>query len=95
MLEAYEQRLLIGEIYLPVERLVTYYGHENSGAHLPFNFLLIRAPGTPPRSPASSRTTRPRCRPMPGPTGCWATTTSRASPRAWARPRRAWPPCCC
>ncbi|RKK03864.1 DUF3459 domain-containing protein [Pseudoroseomonas wenyumeiae] len=44
VLEAYEQRLLIGEIYLPVERLVTYYGHENSGAHLPFNFLLIRAP---------------------------------------------------
>lgn len=44
VLEGYEQRLLIGEIYLPVERLVAYYGHENSGAHLPFNFLLIRAP---------------------------------------------------
>jgi alpha-glucosidase len=44
VLEGYEHRLLIGEIYLPVERLVAYYGHENSGAHLPFNFLLIRAP---------------------------------------------------
>lgn len=44
VLEGYEHRLLIGEIYLPVERLVAYYGHEGTGAHLPFNFLLIRAP---------------------------------------------------
>jgi alpha-glucosidase len=44
VLEGYDQRLLIGEIYLPVEKLVTYYGHEGGGAHLPFNFLLIRAP---------------------------------------------------
>ena len=28
-------RLLIGEVYAPVERLVAYYGHELSGAHLP------------------------------------------------------------
>lgn len=34
-------RLLIGEIYLPVERLVAYYGEELGGAHLPFNFHLI------------------------------------------------------
>lgn len=40
----YEERVLIGEIYLPIDRLVTYYGHENSGAHLPFNFQLIVLP---------------------------------------------------
>lgn len=39
--DAYEERVLIGEIYLPVHRLVTYYGHNNSGTHLPFNFTLI------------------------------------------------------
>jgi alpha-glucosidase len=36
-------RLLIGEIYLPIERLVAYYGRELEGAHLPFNFQLIQA----------------------------------------------------
>jgi alpha-glucosidase len=36
-------RLLIGEIYLPLERLVAYYGRDLSGAHLPFNFQLIGA----------------------------------------------------
>ena len=39
-----DERVLIGEIYLPVERLVTYYGREGRGAHLPFNFHLILAP---------------------------------------------------
>jgi alpha-glucosidase len=40
----YSGRLLIGEIYLPVERLVTYYGTADSGCHLPFNFQLISLP---------------------------------------------------
>ncbi|SFF91756.1 alpha-amylase family glycosyl hydrolase [Pontibacter chinhatensis] len=39
--DEYAERVLIGEIYLPVHRLVAYYGHENSGTHLPFNFTLI------------------------------------------------------
>jgi alpha-glucosidase len=34
-------RLLIGEIYLPVKRLVAYYGPNLMGAHLPFNFNLM------------------------------------------------------
>jgi hypothetical protein len=37
--------LLIGEIYLPLERLVAYYGVDLSGAHLPFNFQLIQLNG--------------------------------------------------
>ena len=36
-------RLLIGEIYLPVDRLVAYYGHDLKGAQMPFNFQLINA----------------------------------------------------
>jgi alpha-glucosidase len=44
LFDEYEARVLIGEIYLPVERLVKYYGENASGAHLPFNFQLILAP---------------------------------------------------
>ncbi|MEJ1157147.1 alpha-amylase family glycosyl hydrolase [Prosthecomicrobium sp. N25] len=41
---AYDDRVLIGEIYLPHDRLARYYGHELEGIHLPFNFALIDAP---------------------------------------------------
>ncbi|WP_027132596.1 alpha-amylase family glycosyl hydrolase [Geminicoccus roseus] len=41
VLEEFDDRVLIGEIYLPVERLVAYYGENLEGAHLPFNFQLI------------------------------------------------------
>jgi alpha-glucosidase len=44
VLEEYGDRVLVGEIYLPVERLVTYYGASGKGAHLPFNFQLIGLP---------------------------------------------------
>ena len=44
LMESYGDRVLIGEIYLPIERLMAYYGHDLQGAHLPFNFQLIGAP---------------------------------------------------
>jgi alpha-glucosidase len=44
LFDEYRERVLIGEIYLPVERLVAYYGRDESGVHLPFNFQLILAP---------------------------------------------------
>ncbi|MBV9393665.1 MAG: alpha-amylase, partial [Methylobacteriaceae bacterium] len=44
VLDEYQERVLIGEIYLPIERLVTYYGANLSGAHLPFNFALLQTP---------------------------------------------------
>jgi alpha-glucosidase len=38
------ERVLVGEIYLPVDRLMGYYGTEAApGVHLPFNFQLIGA----------------------------------------------------
>ena len=40
--DEFAARLLIGEIYLPLERLVTYYGVDLGGVHLPFNFQLLR-----------------------------------------------------
>ncbi len=42
--DSYGDRVLLGEIYLPVERLVEYYGNNGSGLHLPFNFQLIQLP---------------------------------------------------
>ena len=44
IVEEYDDRMLVGEIYLPVERLVAYYGASGRGAHLPFNFQLISLP---------------------------------------------------
>ncbi len=44
LLDAWPERVLIGEIYLPIERLVAYYGADLQGAHLPFNFQLLSAP---------------------------------------------------
>lgn len=41
VLDEYKERMMIGEIYLPIDRLVSYYGVDNKGAHLPFNFLLL------------------------------------------------------
>ena len=44
VVDEYANRLLIGEIYLPIGKLVTYYGRKNdSGVHLPFNFHLVSA----------------------------------------------------
>ncbi|GJD54615.1 alpha-amylase family glycosyl hydrolase [Methylobacterium dankookense] len=44
VLRAYGERVLIGEIYLPMERLMAYYGPDLSGADMPFNFQLIQTP---------------------------------------------------
>jgi alpha-glucosidase len=49
VMEQYSERVLIGEIYLPIKELVRYYGEAVPqvtvpllGAHLPFNFHLIQ-----------------------------------------------------
>jgi alpha-glucosidase len=44
LMNEYDERVLIGEIYLPIGRLVSYYGTSGDGAHLPFNFQLITLP---------------------------------------------------
>ena len=43
LVDQYQDRVLIGEIYLPVERLVQYYGPNLGGVHIPFNFQLLLA----------------------------------------------------
>jgi len=37
----YPDRMMVGEIYLPYEELMKYYGRELDECHLPFNFKLI------------------------------------------------------
>jgi alpha-glucosidase len=46
VVDEFSDRVLVGEIYLPVDRLVAYYGKDLSGVHLPLNFALLSAPGT-------------------------------------------------
>ena len=44
IIDSYPGRVLIGEIYLPLKDLITYYGQDLDGANLPFNFLLLQCP---------------------------------------------------
>ncbi len=47
VIDEFPDRVLIGEIYLPAEKLAAYYGRDLGGAHLPFNFSLIETPFKP------------------------------------------------
>ena len=42
--DEYPERVMIGEIYLPLEQLVSYYGTEIPEVHLPYNFQLVTLP---------------------------------------------------
>ena len=45
LLDSYEDRMMVGETYLPNDMLMKYYGTpEKLECHLPFNFQLILAP---------------------------------------------------
>ena len=46
VLEEFGDRVLIGEIYLPIPRLMSYYGQHLQGANLPFNFQLLQCAWT-------------------------------------------------
>ena len=39
-----DDRLMVAEVYAPIERLVRYYGEDGRGAHLPLNMHLISTP---------------------------------------------------
>ena len=43
VLDEFPERVLLGEIYLPIERLVAYYGRDLDGVHFPYNFALLTA----------------------------------------------------
>jgi alpha-glucosidase len=41
LLDEYDERMMVGEIYMPNEELIAYYGRNHDECHLPFNFQLI------------------------------------------------------
>ena len=43
LLDEYDERVMVGEIYMPNHELVAYYGANLDECHLPFNFQLINA----------------------------------------------------
>jgi alpha-glucosidase len=43
VIDEFDARVLIGEIYLPLHRLVSYYGSDRAGVQMPFNFALLSA----------------------------------------------------
>jgi alpha-glucosidase len=45
--DTFEDRVMIGEAYLPIDRLMAYYGVDLTGFQLPFNFHLISTPWNP------------------------------------------------
>jgi alpha-glucosidase len=46
VIDDYRDRVLIGEIYLPVPQLTAYYGKDSGGTQLPFNFQLLQTAWT-------------------------------------------------
>lgn len=42
LLDEYDERMMVGEIYLPFDELAKYYGRSQDECHLPFNFHLIK-----------------------------------------------------
>ena len=44
LLDEYDDRMMVGEIYLPNKQLMDYYGAAFDECHLPFNFQLIDSP---------------------------------------------------
>jgi alpha-glucosidase len=45
--DRYGDKVMIGEAYLPIDRMMAYYGVDLTGFHLPFNFHLMSTPWTP------------------------------------------------
>jgi alpha-glucosidase len=76
-LDEFPERLLIGEIYLPVERLITYYGRDLGGVHLPFNFSLLGVRWDARCIQSLIAEYEAPCRRAVGQTACLATTIGR------------------
>ena len=94
--DEFDDRVLIGEIWLPIERpralLRTQTSRAAAAVQLP---AASRCPGRPPIFIVPSRPTSGCCPTAPGRTGCSATMTARASRRASGRHRLASRQSCC
>jgi len=61
VVDEFDDRALLGEIYLPLDRLMAYYGRDLGGVHLPFNFQLLDRSEPTPRKPPNSITAKRTC----------------------------------
>ena len=96
VLDEYDDRVLIGEIYLPIPELVTYYGVDGRGAQLPFNFHLLMLREWEAGALAGLINQYDGALPAGlGRTGCWAITIGAGWRRGSGRRRRGWRRCCC
>ena len=96
VIDDFDERLLIGEVYLPVDELMDYYGARRASAPICRTISSLSCcRGRRWTSTWRSTSTKARCPSLPGRTGCWATTTRTASPRGSASNRPAWRRCCC
>ena len=100
LMNGYPERVLIGEIYLPLTRLVTYYGPDPNttagrGADLPFNFHLIQTAWDAAKIARLIEEYEALLPPGAWPNWVLETTISRVWPPASAPGRSAWRPCCC
>ena len=43
VIDEFDDRLMVGETYLPYDQLIEYYGANHDECHMPFNFHLIEA----------------------------------------------------
>jgi alpha-glucosidase len=95
VVDEFPERVLIGEIYLPIERLVAYYGEDLAGAHLPFNFQLLQTAWHAATIAALIAEYEQAL-----PEGGWPNWVlgNHDKPRIASRvglSRRGWRPCCC
>jgi hypothetical protein len=79
VMDQYEERVMIGEIYLPIHRWSPITESITRVRTFRSTFNCWSFPGTPGKLPRLSTNMREPCLLMAGPTGCWATTTKPAS----------------
>ena len=81
--DEFSDRVLVGEIDLPLERPVRYYGSTFDGVQLPFNFqLLLSTWNARDIATLIGRYEKRYSRSGDRPIGSWAITTDHVSPRA-------------
>ena len=95
VMDAYPDRVLIGEIYLPIEQLVTYYGRDLKGVNFRSTFSFFRLLGTRRVLLGSWKSTKRPYRRALGRTGCWEITTKRGLRRKLVWRRRGLRQCYC
>ena len=95
IVDEFGERVLIGEIYLPLEKLVAYYGRDLHGCHLPFNFSLLQVDWHARTIARLIDEYEALLPPGAGRIGCSAIMTARALQAGSGASRRALPRCCC